>query len=115
MKHFKEVLGLAVFLACVAPVIRAAEEDTKREDPIRESVVKVFATMRYPDPFRPWSKQNPRDVSGTGVVIENKRILTNAHVVLYASQLTVQSYQSSDKHVAEVVAVSPGMDLAVLK
>src|SRR6185312_1893199 len=80
-----------------------------------ESVVKVFATMRYPDMFRPWSKQSPRDVSGTGVVIEGRRILTNAHVVLYASQLFVQSYQSSDKLVAEVEAVSPGMDLAVLR
>src|SRR5262249_50919359 len=53
--------------------------------------------------------------SGTGVIIEGKRILTNAHVVLYASQLFVESHQSSDKLVATVEAVSPGMDLAVLK
>ena len=24
---------------------------------IENSVVKVFATMRYPDPFRPWNKE----------------------------------------------------------
>ena len=26
---------------------------------IEDSVVKVFATMRYPDPFKPWTKQGP--------------------------------------------------------
>lgn len=90
----------------------AAEAD---EGAIRESVVKISATMRLPDIIRPWTKQSPRDVSGTGVVIEGKRILTNAHVVSYASQLFVESYQSSEKLVATVEAVSPGMDLAVLK
>jgi S1-C subfamily serine protease len=49
------------------------------------------------------------------VVIDGKRILTNAHVVLYASQLFVESYQSSDKLPATVEAVSPGIDLAILK
>ena len=60
------------------------------------------ATMRTPELMRPWTKSSPRDASGTGVVIEGKRILTNAHVVTYASQLFVESYQSSDKLVATV-------------
>ena len=71
--------------------------------------------MRYPDILRPWTKQSPRQASGTGVVIAGKRILTNAHVVLYSSQLFVESQQSSEKLNATVEAVSPGMDLAVLK
>lgn len=58
---------------------------------VENSVVKIFATTRYPDPFKPWSKQSPREGSGTGVVIEGNRILTNAHVVLYASQVQVPS------------------------
>ena len=49
------------------------------------------------------------------MVIDGKRILTNAHVVLYASQLFVESYQSSDKLPARVEAVSPGIDLAILR
>ena len=36
-------------------------------------------------------------------------------MLLYASQLFVESYQSSDKLPAKVEAVSPGIDLAVLK
>ena len=86
-----------------------------QESKIRESVVKISATMRYPDLTHPWTKHSPQDASGTGVVIDGKRILTNAHVVLYASQLFVESYQSSDKLPATVESVSPGIDLAVLK
>jgi S1-C subfamily serine protease len=86
-----------------------------REAAIRESVVKISATMRYPDLVRPWLKQSPREASGTGVVIEGRRILTNAHVVLYASQLYVETSESGDKRAATVEAVSPGMDLAVVK
>ena len=89
--------------------------DSTRESAIRESVVKITATLRYPDMLHPWTKQSPHEASGTGVVIGGKRILTNAHVVLYASQLFVESQQSSEKLAATVEAVSPGMDLAVLK
>jgi S1-C subfamily serine protease len=82
---------------------------------IESSVVKVFSTLRYPDPFRPWTKQAPSEVSGSGVVIEGRRILTNAHVVLYASQVQVQASAAGDKVSATVVAVAPGIDLAVLQ
>jgi S1-C subfamily serine protease len=82
---------------------------------LQESVVKVFATMRTPDLGRPWMKSSPREGSGTGVVIEGKRIVTNAHVVAYATQVMIQSQGSGDKLPAEVVAFAPGIDLAVLK
>ena len=84
-------------------------------DAVASSVVKVFATVRYPDPFKPWTKQAPTDVTGSGVVLKNKRILTNAHLVLYASQVQVQAYQSGSLLPATVEAVAPGIDLAVLR
>lgn len=107
----RALLG-AAFLLSIPCLARA---DDAEESAIRESVVKVSATMRLPEIVKPWTKQSPRDVSGTGVVIDGKRILTNAHVVLYASQLFVESHQSSDKIPATVEAISTGMDLAVLK
>jgi S1-C subfamily serine protease len=82
---------------------------------VANSVVKVFSTMRYPDPLKPWTKQAPSEATGSGVVIEGRRILTNAHVVLYASQVQVQANEAGDKVSATVVAVAPGIDLAVLK
>ena len=82
---------------------------------IENAVVKIFATMRYPDPFKPWTKQAPSEATASGVVIEGKRILTNAHVVLYASQVQIQANAAGDKLPATVVAVAPGIDLAVLQ
>jgi S1-C subfamily serine protease len=79
------------------------------------AVVKVFSTMRRPDVARPWSKASPIEATGSGVVIEGKRILTNAHVVAYASQVEVQPNQSGDKFSASLVAMAPSIDLAVLK
>jgi S1-C subfamily serine protease len=82
---------------------------------VENTVVKVFSTIRYPDPYKPWAKQAPRESTGTGVIIEGNRILTNAHVVLYASQVQVQANQSGDKISATVETIAPGIDLAILK
>ncbi len=82
---------------------------------IENSVVKIFSTVRYPDVYEPWSKRPPMEATGSGVVIEGKRILTNAHVVNYASQVQVQANQSGDKLSATVEFIAPGIDLAVLK
>jgi len=82
---------------------------------IENSVVKVFSTVRRPDVFKPWTKQPPSEVTGSGVVIEGKRILTNAHVVLYAGQVQIQANQAGDKISAMVEMIAPGIDLAILK
>jgi len=84
-------------------------------DRVENAIVKVFTTVRYPDLVRPWTKQPPAEFTGSGVVIEGRRILTNAHVVLYASQIQVQANQAGDKIPATVEAFAPGIDLAVLK
>ena len=82
---------------------------------VENSVVKVFSTVRLPDPYRPWTKQEPSEISGSGAIISGKRILTNAHVVLHASQVQVQANQSGDRLSARVEAIAPGIDLAILK
>ena len=103
--------GAAALLTPLAAQAQQASESGS----LSNSVVKVFATSRLPDPFKPWAKQGPRDGTGSGVVIEGNRILTNAHVVSYASQVQVQASGSGDKINATVVAIAPGIDLAVLK
>lgn len=82
---------------------------------IENSVVKVFATVRRPNPYQPWAKGTPEDQTGSGVVIEGRRILTNAHVVEYANQVQIQANQAGDKISATVEYIAPGIDLAVLK
>ncbi len=87
----------------------------RAQDMIRDLVVKIHATHHSPDVLRPWTKSSPQQVKGSGVVIEGKRILTNAHVVRYASQIYVQPNQSASHIPARVEAMTPSMDLAVLK
>jgi S1-C subfamily serine protease len=106
--------SLCGLIAYAAPASTARAADAAPAA-IENSVVKVFATMRYPDPFKPWTKQAPSEVTASGAVIEGKRILTNAHVVLYASQVQIQANAAGDKVPATVVAVAPGIDLAVLQ
>ncbi|HEY4414270.1 MAG TPA: trypsin-like peptidase domain-containing protein [Verrucomicrobiae bacterium] len=97
--------------------LHAAEPATNNaaSPAIENSVVKIFSTARYPDPYKPWAKSSPEEATGSGVVIPGKRILTNAHVVDYASQVQIQANQAGDKISATVEFIAPGIDLAVLK
>jgi S1-C subfamily serine protease len=79
-----------------------------------DSVVKVIGSTRYPNPVRPWARSNAVDVIGSGVVIDGNRILTCAHVVMYATELAVQDRPGGDKLDARVEAVAPDLDLAVI-
>jgi S1-C subfamily serine protease len=99
-------------LLLTAGVCRA---ESKTENDIRRSVVRILATQRFPNLLKPWMKANPREISGTGLIIEGQRILTNAHLVSYAKQIYVEPYQSSDKLAATVERIAPGIDLAILK
>jgi S1-C subfamily serine protease len=104
---------IAVGLLSILPLqVRGGEADDQK---VRKSVVKIFATRHRPDPYRPWTKASPQESTGSGVVIDGKRILTNAHVVNYASQIFVQFEKSSEKVAASTVVAAPGIDLAVLK
>jgi S1-C subfamily serine protease len=82
---------------------------------IKASVVKLSITQRNPDFNRPWNKSNPSEVSGTGFVIAGNRILTNAHVVRYGSQIYVQPDRSDEKFEATVEGIAYGLDLALVK
>ena len=82
---------------------------------IRESIVKVYLVSNTPDYYNPWSMQGPRGGSGSGCIIENNLILTNAHVVSDHTFLQVRKYGDTKRHRAEVVAVSHQTDLALIK
>jgi len=118
MTRIPATLALLACLTTFAPLSHAAQTASSEEAPSHEAenaVVKVFSTIRRPDVAKPWSKQSPVEATGSGVIIEGHRILTNAHVVTYASQVQVQGNQSGDKVSATVEAYAPGIDLAILK
>lgn len=118
----KSTLRIATILCLIiyglwvpAPASAASEPPAQASFKPADAVIKVFSTSRLPDPLKPWTKQAPRQGTGSGVVIEGNRILTNAHVVSYASQVQIQTSQSGEKFEAHVVAIAPGIDLAVLQ
>ena len=81
---------------------------------IREAIVKVYTVSNSPDYYNPWSMQGPRGSSGSGCIIENNLILTNAHVVSNQTFLQVRKYGDTQRYRAQVVAVSHLTDLALL-
>jgi S1-C subfamily serine protease len=103
------IVGL---LAMVTARVASADDDDAK---IRKSVVKITASIRSADYFRPWTKNSPQEVTGSGVVIAGNRILTNSHVVNSASQIFIQPDKSSEKLPARMEALSASIDLAVLK
>ena len=108
-------LRFTAFVSLVLTPLPSFAQSSAKVPSVETSVVKIFSTMRYPDPYKPWTKQGPRESTGSGVIVEGNRILTNAHVVLYATQVQVQANQSGDKITAVVESISQGIDLAVLK
>lgn len=112
------ICGLCFSSNLMAEAARKSEnknDETALSQTVENAVVKVFSTMRYPDSSKPWTKQEPSEITGSGVVIDGNRILTNAHVVQYASQVQVQANQEGNKLLATVEAIAPEIDLAVLK
>ena len=73
---------------------------------IRRSVIKVFATSNQLDLSNPWKRGGSKQSTGSGIWLGEKRILTNDHVVNYATQISVQPYESADRIPAEVVILA---------
>ena len=92
-----------------------ATRQAMAQDQIRDLVVKIHAVQQAPDLLRPWTRNSPQQIKGSGVVIDGRHILTNAHVVRYASQIYVQPNQSASHIPARIEAITAGMDLAILK
>lgn len=111
---FKRKVGYSSFLVTMGFFLLFSQQ-LYGQEAIRKSVVKIHTTQRRPDIFKPWTKLPANNIAGSGVVIDGKRILTNAHVVTHASQVYIQPYQSADKLAAKVVAIAPGIDLAILQ
>ena len=111
MPRALELIITTGLLATVTAGTAAADDDDAK---VRKSVVKITASIRTADTFRPWTKNSPQEVTGSGVVIAGKRIITNAHVVNCASQIFIQPDKSSEKLPAKVLALSAAIDLAVL-
>jgi S1-C subfamily serine protease len=103
-----------IFLAAFG-LLAVSSRPVSAADDLRESVVQIHATIRPPNFFEPWAKQSPQKITGTGVIIDDKHILTNAHMVNYAAEILIEPFESGKKTQAKVIGIAPGMDLALLE
>jgi S1-C subfamily serine protease len=81
---------------------------------VRESIVKIYCVKNSPDYDNPWNMKGLKSISGSGCIISDKRILTNAHVVSDKTYIQVRLHGKSEKYKARLLAVSHEADLALL-
>jgi S1-C subfamily serine protease len=80
-----------------------------------KSVVQIFTSYQEPNWSAPWIFDIPHRASGTGFLIDGNRIMTNAHVVAWTTQLIVRRYHDPKPYFAKVEFVAHDIDLAVIK
>ncbi len=80
-----------------------------------KSVVKIYTTYQKHSYVRPWSMQAVSSRTGSGCIISDERILTNAHVVSDATFIEVRKADSPKKYNATVKFIAHDCDLAVLE
>lgn len=93
------------------PLGTPLEEGSEAE----KSVVQIFTEFVEPNWSAPWIFDIPRRASGTGFLIDGDRIMTNAHVVAWTTQLVVRKYHDPKPYFAKVEYVAHDIDLAVIK
>jgi S1-C subfamily serine protease len=81
---------------------------------VRDAMVKIYSVQIEPYYYDPWTMNRSTSTSGSGCVISDNRILTNAHVISDQSYIEVRRYGDPKKYKARVIAVSHTADLALL-
>ena len=84
-------------------------------DSISENIVKLYVTVNEPSYFTPWQMLGSYEVEGSGCIVENNLILTNAHVVSDRTFILAKRSGQTKKYVAEVLFVGHDCDLALLQ
>jgi S1-C subfamily serine protease len=82
---------------------------------IQKAVLRVEVSIARRDWSAPWKLEPPISGSATAFAIGPDRLLTNAHVVRDAQQITVKKNDGSAPAIATVEAVDDDCDLAVLR
>lgn len=88
--------------------------DEGPDAPFLDAVVKVYCTHTDPNFSLPWQKRRQYSSTGSGFMIQGRRLLTNAHCVEHHTQVKVKRRGDDTKFVATVLAIGPECDIALL-
>lgn len=106
MNTQRSILTLGIVLLMLAT---GSAQDLER------SIVKIYTTAAPVSLVEPWQRSGTYDATGTGFVITGNRIVTNAHVVNFATFIQVMKEGETRRFDARVVHVSHQVDLALLE
>ncbi|XDD44656.1 trypsin-like peptidase domain-containing protein [Leptospira sp. WS60.C2] len=102
------------FLFLYSPFI-SAESSSQSVDEIRKSVVQIRVFSQAKDPYSPWISSGIAASTGSGFLIANNRILTNAHVVSNAKFIEAQRNNQTEWYEVKVLFIAHDCDLAILE
>ncbi len=100
---------LLLLLASALPVSAASNDRG-----MRRSTVQIHFTASNPDYTQPWQAGRQGGGTGSGVVIDGHRILTNGHVVANAAYLSVRKSGDVKKYPARVAFAGHDGETAVI-
>ena len=111
MKSLRSAIAMLALIS-TAGRCGASADDSRA---LRRSVVKIYVTVQKPDYYQPWQETAEESISGSGVIIAGRRILTNAHVVSDSTYIEVRLAGEAKRYVARVESVAHDCELATLK
>lgn len=116
--YFKPLPVSHLFFSLLAvfsffPFALAAEQSDF--DQISKSIVQIKVFSSSNDSFTPWTNSGLNSSSGTGFIIDNNRILTNAHVVSNAKFIQAQRSDQTSWYELKIEFIAHDCDLAVLR
>ncbi len=85
-------------------------EDVK-DAPFMDAVVKVFCVHTEPNFSLPWQRKRQFSSNSSGFIINDRRVLTNAHSVEHHTQVKVKKRGSDTKYLATVLAIGTECDI----
>jgi S1-C subfamily serine protease len=110
-----KILMMFMLAAVMGTLVLPARAHAISEENMRRAVVKIFTVSAPYNYYVPWRMTEPRRATGSGCVIAEGRIITNAHVVADARYIQFQMYGDPQRYNARVLHVAHEADLALIE